>query len=243
MELYHLLNRGVDRRTIFLDGQDYRRFIHSMFEFNMRRPANHTKRTNLFPSARLAHEEESPNGRLRKSAIGAGITAEVEGSGQKDRLVDIHGWCLMKNHYHLLLSEREEGAITLFVRKLNIGYAKYFNERYKRSGTLFGGRTKKILINSDAHFLHILNYIHLNPLDYLEGTEEWRERKISGHSRALEYLKDYRWSSYKDYIGTPNFPSILAPELFKDVFGDYKKEIKDYLKDLDINALRPFTLE
>lgn len=63
----------------------------------------------------------------------------------------------MANHYHLLLSELVEGGITLFLRKLNIGYAKYFNERHGRQGTLFQSRTKKILIERHAHFLYILH--------------------------------------------------------------------------------------
>ena len=78
----------------------------------------------------------------------------------------------MGNHYHLLLSERREGGISDFMRKVNVGYAKFFNEKYKRTGTLFQGRTKKVLVDSDAHFLHILHYIHLNPLDLLNGAKQ-----------------------------------------------------------------------
>lgn len=155
----------------------------------------------------------------------------------QERLVDIHGWCLMKNHYHLLLSERIEGGLSLFLRKLNVGYAKSFNEKHGRVGTLFQGRTKKILIERDAHFLYILHYIHLNPLDYLTGAEEWRERSHAGirsAKDALDHLNQYRWSSYLDYAGKKNFPSILTTSLFKDVLGDYPSSLREYLKDAEI---------
>jgi putative transposase len=119
---------------------------------------------------------------------------------------------------------------------MNIGYAKYFNERSGRSGTLFQGRTKKILIEQHAHFLYILHYLHLNPLDYLKGAEEWRERNkgsIKNAREALAYLDSYRWSSYLDYRGKKNFPSILTTDLFQEKSGDYFKELQNYLRDAE----------
>lgn len=161
----------------------------------------------------------------------------------RTRLVDIHAWCLMGNHYHLLLSERVDKGISLFLRKLNVGYANYFNERYKRNGALFQGRTKKILIANDAHFLHILHYIHLNPLDFLEGAKEWRALKIGRSSVALAHLDAYRWSSYRDYCGERNFGSLITKDLFNDVFGNYRKVITAYLKDVELEGVRPLLLE
>ena len=152
-------------------------------------------------------------------------------------IVDIHGWCLMGNHYHLLLSERAEGGLTKFIRKVNVGYANYFNEKYARSGTLFQGRTKKIRIDSDAYFLHILHYIHLNSLDLLEGAEDWRTHNIRNTKEALVYLDEYRWSSYLDYCGTHNFPSIITMDLFQDVFRNYRMVISKYLRDMALTEL------
>lgn len=142
----------------------------------------------------------------------------------------------MKNHYHLLLSERAEGGMSLFLRKLNVGYANYFNERYERKGTLFQGRTKKVLIAHQTHFLYILHYIHLNPLDYLGGFEKWRVRSKSGirnKREALEYLQTYRWSSYLDYAGTKNFPSLLTLSVFKKSFDGYLSDLRQYLGDAE----------
>lgn len=142
----------------------------------------------------------------------------------------------MKNHYHLILSERADGGMSLFLRKLNVGYANYFNERYDRVGTLFQGRTKKIPLERQEHFLYILHYIHLNPLDYLRGAEKWRERARSGIKNAreaLHYLDKYRWSSYLDYSRKKNFPSILTISFFSKLFGDYPRELREYLKSME----------
>lgn len=219
MELYHVLNRGVEKRTIFLDKQDHARFVHNMYEFNDTAPAANTSRT------------AAPMFEIRSRTLG------------REKIVDIHGWCLMGNHYHLLLSETREKGMTQFLRKLNVGYAMYFNTKYKRSGTLFQGRTKKIRIASDAHFLYILHYIHLNPLDFLKSTSNWREGKIGNAQRALAHLEKYRWSSYLDYCGKKNFPSIITTGLFSDVFGNYAHTMHHYLKDIEVSNIKSLVLE
>ncbi len=214
MELWHTLNRGVDGRDLFLDSQDYARFVHNLYEFNDATPASNLVR--LFDPS--------------------GMRDFVNPSFRKERklLVDIHGWVLMKNHYHLLLSERTTNGLSLFLRKLNVGYSNYFNERYTRKGTLFQGRTKRILIEHDAHLLYILHYIHLNPLDYLKDTKEWRIRSNGGITevnKALDWLDSYRWSSYLDYADKKNFPSILTTSFFKDVLDDPCSALKKFLQD------------
>ncbi len=225
MELFHLLNRGVDKRQIFLDNQDRARFVHDLYEFNDKPSAANTRR-------RMSSDSpESIMFDLRSR------------TSVRDRLVDIHGWCIMGNHYHLLVSEIAEDGITAFIRKLNIGYAKYFNERYKRVGTLFQGRTKRIHINNDAHFLHILHYIHLNPLDFLKGAESWRTLEIKSTKNALRHLENYRWSSYLDYCGTRNFPSLITKDLFGDVFRNYKRTITSYMKDIELTPVKTLLLE
>ena len=151
----------------------------------------------------------------------------------------------MKNHYHLLLSELIEGGLSLFVRKLNVGYARAFNEKHERAGTLFAGRTKKILIERQAHFLYILHYIHLNPLDYLKGFENWRERskgRIPNAREALKYLETYRWSSYLDYADKKNFPSLITKDLFEDRPGEYLADIRAYLQSTKTNDIDFTTL-
>jgi putative transposase len=217
MDIYHALNRGVDKRQIFMDDGDRVRFIHDMYAFNTTRLASNTFRNDKLGLRDLTYMNSSLD----------------------ERLVDIHGWCLMGNHYHLLLSECIEGGLSMFLRKVNTGYANYFNARYERVGTLFQGRTKKILIDSDAYMLHILNYIHLNPLDLMQETTEWRSRSITNHQSVLNFLHEYRWSSYKDYAGIKNFPSILTKDFFQDVFGgQYRQQLEKYLKDIDVDTIQ-----
>ncbi len=217
MELYHLLNRGVEKRDIFSDDRDRFRFVHGLGLFNNPRPANNT------------------------TYILQNDYNDIVSRYVNNRIVDVHGWCLMKNHYHLLLSERVENGISTFIRKLNIGYAKYFNERHNRSGYLFQGRTKRIHVNSEAYFLHILNYIHFNQLDHF--SKEWRMRGLKDPKKAHEYLMKYRWSSYPDYCGRKNFPMILSTDLFDEPAAKFKRRIFDYAGATHESLPAPFLLE
>ena len=229
-ELYHVLNRGVDKRQIFMDDRDRARFVHDLWEFNDVQFVDNVR-------------HRLPTLSSSRKNIPLSSTDFVSPYFAKERIVDLHGWCIMNNHYHLLISEKIDGGLTQFIRKLNIGYAKYFNERYERVGTLFQGRTKKILIRTDAHFLHILHYIHLNPLDYLQKAKSWRDGYIQSANKVLAYLSRYRWSSYLDYCKQSNFPSILTTELFADVFSNYEKRIAGYVKDLDTEVIGQYPLE
>lgn len=207
MEIYHLLNRGVDKRKIVINDKDRARFIHDLFIFN---DSEH--------SLNFDRKDRSNENSKRKL------------------LVYIHAFCLMDNHYHLLVSERQEGGISLFMKKLNMGYTKYFNERYKRTGTLWQGKYKKIHIRNDSHFLYIPYYIHLNPLDF--KMPKWRKGEIKNTKKAFKYLEKYRWSSYLDYMGVRNFPSIIYTKLLKEMFGKkstQKKEIENVITNSDIS--------
>src|SRR3989344_8067514 len=185
--VYHVLNRGVDKRNIFLDDGDYLRFIHNLFVFNDTAPidnAGHFFNQAKYRALRTPYIERKP----------------------RELLVEILAFCLMPNHYHLMLRPLQDDGVFKFIKRLNMGYAKYFNEKYERSGALFQGRYKSIVVNNEAHFIHLPYYIHLNPLDLI--VPEWRNREIKNLDKALEFLENYRWSSYLDYIGKKNFPSV-----------------------------------
>ena len=227
-QIYHVLNRGVDKRKIFLDETDHLRFVHNLFEFNDVNSIN-----NNFYSFRDDFKSYHDND----------IASRYNKKPRK-LLVDVLAFVLMPNHYHLLLKPRYENSITNFMKKINIGYAKYFNEKYQRVGTLFQGRYKAIQIIKDSHFIHIPHYIHLNPLDL--KFPEWRERKIKSHKEALRYIKNYRWSSFLDYIGIKNFPSVTQRNYLLDFFGnssEVEKYTTDWLKDIEWQSLKHFSLE
>lgn len=190
-----MLNRGVEKRTVFLDDTDRLRFIHDLFAFNdIDSVLNYTQ-----------------PGRM------TGYSRDV--------LVYIHAYCLMPNHYHLLLSPAVLNGIPLFIKKLNGGYAKYFNERYQRTGSLWQGKYKRIPILRDAHLLYIPHYIHLNPLDL--SHPEWRRGGVKNVSSALAALHKYRWSSHLDYAGKKNFPSVIHTDLLHDMVGSPKQYLRE----------------
>lgn len=215
MEFYHLINRGVDKRPIAQDDEDRVRFIHDLFVMND-----------------------------RQSVLNFELPDRQHQTRRRKLLVRLHAFCLMGNHYHLLVSEVAPKGISIFMKKLNMGYAKYFNKKYERSGALWQGKFKKKRIERDAHFMYIPYYIHLNPLDFV--MPEWREGKVRDTNEALKCLEKYRWSSHLDYLGEKNFPSLTERGLLSDMLGGRKKyegEIAAILKDRSLasgsQALEP----
>lgn len=225
-EIYHIYNRGVDKRDIFMDDEDRFRFIHDLFEFNDQNPtinlAVHLKSNNEIKEVGLPNIKREP----------------------RKMLVEILAFCMMDNHYHLILKQKVENGITEFMRKLGTGYTNYFNKKYERTGALFGGKFKSVCIKKDAHFMYLPIYVHLNPLDL--KFPEWREKKIKNTKKALEFLDSYRWSSYMDYSGKKNFPSLINKNFILYRIGDekkFKKEIISWLKNFDETQILGVSLE
>jgi putative transposase len=158
-QIYHIYNRGVDKRTVFLNKADHQRFADGLNVFNTKENLNgqrFSSRTNI---------------------------------KNEDRLVNILVYCLMPNHFHLLLEQLDENGITKFVQKMTTSYTMYFNNKYKRTGALFQGVFKRSHIKSDPSLLEISKYIHLNPV------------KILGDDGDKKRLLEYPWSSFPDYVG------------------------------------------
>ncbi|OGY63142.1 MAG: hypothetical protein A2745_00205 [Candidatus Harrisonbacteria bacterium RIFCSPHIGHO2_01_FULL_44_13] len=232
--IYHVLSRGVDKRKIFLEDLDYLRFIHDLFEFNDTEPA--TNINYFFNPQRKSIDIASPY-------IGGNKNKQTPREPRK-LLVEILAFVLMPNHYHLLLRPKFDDGVSGFMKKLNIGYAKYFNEKYERTGALFEGRYKAIAVTQEAHFIHLPYYIHLNPLDL--AAPEWRERKIKDYKKAVNFLEKYRWSSFLDYTGQKNFPSVTQRDFLTQFFGgpkQYKEQTLQWLKDLNLNNIQDIVLE
>ena len=223
-EIYHILNRGVDKRIIFLDEQDYFRFVHDLFEFNDQELINTT--FHIFK-------------KTENNVIGLRNIKKP-----RKLLVSIHAFCLIPNHYHLLLSPCVDNGIPKFMHKLNKGYSRYFNIKHERKGTLFEGKYKSILVAEEPHFYYLPYYIHFNPLDL--KFPEWREKKLKNYKGAVDFLNNYRWSSHLDYCGIKNFPSITNREFLSDVFEGnekYKSSVGKWLKDLELEMIKDLALE
>ncbi|MDO8664416.1 MAG: transposase [Candidatus Liptonbacteria bacterium] len=225
-KIYHVLNRGVDKRDIFLNDEDRLRFIHDLFEFNDENPLQNV----TYNFKVIARPNIGREGKLNRTP--------------RKLLVEILAFCIMPNHYHLMLKPRSGGGVTKFMKRLNMGYARYFNEKYERSGALFEGRFKSVAVANEAHFLHLPYYIHFNPLDL--AAPGWRNREIKDYRKTLNFLKKYRWSSHLDYLGIKNFPSITSREFLLDFFGghkEYERKINEWLKDIDLENLKEVALE
>lgn len=206
-ELHHVLNRGVEKRNIFLKNNDYSRFAQSLYDFN--------------GSESMA---AIPFSKRNRSDIRC----------PTKNIVDILCWVLMPNHPHLLLNEKKGGNAGKFSRKVFGGYTKYFNEQKKRSGVLFQGRSKIIPILEEKHFLFIPFYIHLNPLSLFQS--DWKECGIRNVKGAMKFLEEYKWSNYRDIIGVGDkeFAHITNRKLFFETFdtdeNGYKEAIEEWLK-------------
>lgn len=136
-EFYHIYNRGVDKRKIFSDKYDLKRFFKSMSEFNTIKPIG-----SIFENSFRRKRE-----------------------GTRDRqLIQFVAYCINPNHFHFILSEKEKDGIKKFMQRLGTGYTMYFNEKYKRSGALFQGRFKSNHIDSNEYLLHASAYVNLNNL-------------------------------------------------------------------------------
>lgn len=218
--IYHIYNRGVEKRDIFLAPNDFRRFIVNLYEFNDIAPAlNFGRHLSLQP-----------------------IEVRLQ-SVRKRLLVEILAFCLMPNHYHLMLRQLAENGITMFMRKLGTGYTNYFNLKYKRVGPLFQGKFKTVLLEREQHFQHLPHYIHLNPLDLI--MPEWREGHIKDIKKAMNFLKTYRWSSMMDYLGTENFPTVTSRDFLTQCIGspvDFKKRMEEWMRLIDFEFIHTVTI-
>jgi len=153
----------------------------------------------------------------------------------QEKIVEILKWTLLPNHYHLLLYEKVDGGVLEFVKRLGNSFTKYINIKRGASGYLFQNSAKIIQITNNRHFLYIPFYIDLNILDLL--------KKDISQNKKIEFLKNYRWSSFRDYFNkeTSEFSKIIDNDLFYETFDvtsrEYMVEIKDFLEDKEYKRL------
>lgn len=154
----------------------------------------------------------------------------------EDQLVDILCWCLMPNHYHNLVQEKINGGVSSFSKKLSGGYTQYFNLKNERNGVLFQGRSKIILIKRDEHFMHLPFYILSNPVKLVEPN--WKEEGIKDIKKVIEFVENYKWSSYPSIIGKENrYSFIINKKLFFELFNTNEKKFRqEFINWLNIFA-------
>ncbi|MEK7140861.1 MAG: transposase [Patescibacteria group bacterium] len=204
-EYYHIYNRGIDKRVIFKSTGDYERFMMLLYLANSNE------------SFRL---DEILN--RQKKRFGEVLVLE-----KGEPLVSVGAWCLMTNHFHLLVRQEVDGGITKFMRKLGVGYSMFFNIKYQRTGSLFGGLFKSKLIGVDDNYMRqLFGYIHINPLEI--KFSDWQEQVNKFPNGMKKFLESYRYSSYADYIGGDRVERhIITIKNFPDYFQD-SKSFKDF---------------
>lgn len=229
--IYHVVKRGVDGRKIFLEPQDYRRFILSLEFFN----------TDITTNLRQIFSlPGSDPGKFEPAKITKRIEAERERRRKKKipRLTELMAFALMPNHFHLVMREITEGGISEFMQKIG-GYSTYFNLRHERDGGLFQSRFKDVRIETDQQLIIAFVYVHTNPVELVEP--QWKDLKVRDPEKALKFLEDYQWSSYRDYIGIPTFPEVTQREFFLELLGGEKgcrEAVEDWVRFKAENAQR-----
>lgn len=215
-EYYHLYNRGTDKRIVFLDKADHERFISLLYLCN-----------SGIPIHRSDHAKASLD--------------DIFLIPKETTLVDIGAYCLMPNHFHLLVREHSDGGLSMFMQKLMTAYTMYFNKRHERRGTLFEGSFRAQHVDEDGYLKYLFAYIHLNPIGIIESG--WKEHRIKNRKAAEKHIHDYAYSSFIDY-SQPEAPrrasailnTIAFPEYFETpkAFSEY---ITDWISGIEDDAV------
>ena len=205
-EYYHIYNRGNSKQKIFHDNQDYNHFIDLLYLLNTKQNLN------------LFHLNRKSNFSVYDIDI-------------DDKLVSIGVYCIMPNHFHILITQIEENGISKFMQKLTTAYVMYYNKKYKRTGSLFEGKFKAEHADNDRYLKYLFSYIHLNPVKLIQ--KDWKDRGIKDKSIVLDYLNKYKYSSYLDFIGENRVQNkILDINYFPKYFSNktsFTKEIFEWL--------------
>jgi putative transposase len=189
-EFYHVYNRGIDKRVIFASEEDYNRFAAYLYVLN---DVHNPRPSNLFVGS-------------RKNTIYK--------MGRGRPLVAIGAYCLMPNHFHILLTPLAENGVAKFMQKLQTAYAMYFNDKRTRTGRLFEGTFKASHIKSDAELKRTLAHIHLNPAKLFRT--DWKDTMGSELQSLVGSALEYRYSSAGEYMTSK--PLITTPKHFPKYF-------------------------
>lgn len=197
-EIYHIFNRGIASQPIFLSKRDYERFCNVVDFYRF-----------LDPGMRFSHYNRLE---VKQQKI---FLEKLYETGQKQ--VIIFSFCLMPNHFHLLLKEIIRGGTQKFISNIQNSYAKYFNTRMKRTGSLFQEMFKAVRVETDEQFLHVARYIHLNPYS-------------SFVVKNIDELNSYLWSSLRKYLKGEDCFSFID-ESFLQSFYPSKDKLKTFTFD------------
>lgn len=189
--IYHVYNRGALKQDIFLDDLDFRVFL-ALLKYYLSPPPVNLNLNTVHPFQSIAGVD------VVRPRLLANIFEEI----------NLLCFCLMPNHFHLIIKQITLNGMQKLMRRLSTAYAMYFNKRYERSGYVFQGVYKAVLVDTDEYLLHLSRYIHLNPSE------------LTGTVPVSEYL----YSSYAYYLGRKS-AVWLKPELILEYFLPAKRTL------------------
>lgn len=204
---YHIYNRGVEKRKIFQDDEDYKVFL-SYLKIYLEPPK----------------EQEKTEFKINNTVF-RGVKRPLNNFNNQIELI---AYCLMPNHFHLLVYQKTEKAMEFFMRSLGIKYSQYFNKKYDRVGYLFQGTYKAVLVEKDPYLLHLSRYIHCNPFKVTPLKDAYssygdflgiRKTAWIKSQKILEYFKTAQKTSMKDVRSYQSFVENYTQDS-KDVLGD-----------------------
>jgi len=201
---YHVYNRGVNKRVIFKDQQDYSVFLSYLKTYLLPKD---TDQLNL----KIKNRDTPFADKYQANKL-------LVLNNFSDK-IDLLAYCLMPNHFHLLIKQQGQSDMEHLMRSLISRYTTYFNKRYHRLGPLFQGRYKAVLIKSDAQLLHLTRYIHRNSFG----------------------LQSNQPSSYPNYLGQINQqwvkPDFILQNFSGTGFNSYQAFVESEDNDLEVEAV------
>ena len=200
-EWYHCYTRSIDKRVVFETERDYERFLQALYISNGRR----TIRRGAMYSPSHERLLSLPRGRP---------------------LVSIGAYCLMPNHFHLLLKEITDGGISTFMQKVGTSFSMYFNVKRQHVGNVFIKPFRSKRIDDDAYLQYVVQYIHLNPAELFE--REWKSGSVRSMGLLEQKLKAYRYSSLRDYEGVKRPENLILDTDAMSMF-DKRPALRDTL--------------
>ena len=203
-EHYHVFNKGVDDRNIFIDQSDVDRFYQSMIEFNSVKPIGSIYE-NSFAKKQLGRE-----------------------TSKSERLVKIVAYCLNPNHFHFILEQIKEGGISELMKRLGGGYTKYVNNKIKRRGSLFSGLFNYRHIDNNEYLLHLSAYINLN--NKVHGLDKWSNNQLGRETSKLVESKS-SWFEYSNPSCLGICDKDIVLDQFDNI-EEYKKMAEEKLEDM-----------
>jgi putative transposase len=205
-EYYHVFNRGMHKQDVFKNDTDRLRFLFLVLIFQ----------------GEVVLKNISREVRQNVQSSTLHINRDLENDALKSRAVELVSFCLMPNHFHLIIKELKDGAIAKYMQRLLTAYTKYFNTKYDHTGHLFQGSYKSVWISDDRQLMHLSAYIHKNSREL----KNWKGREGF-----------YPWSSYQDYLSANRFGELLATGVVMD---RYKKDEHAYEKFVKTSLAKEF---